>query len=137
MFFFGEAGQFNPAASATALTRLLHTYRETAARLSQRLSEDRLSASDLGKARLAPLSPLNERIQRALFRDILTWNSDGFAAVIQELKRTGDSELVNDLMFGTVCYSRALTPKRIMRLAANRSRFLARTFLRGVVPGSA
>lgn len=137
MFFFGEAGQFNPAASATALTRLLYTYQETAGRLSERITAGRLSASDLARARVAPASPLNERIQRALFRDILDWSSDYFATVIAELERTGDSELVNDLMFGKVNLGHTLTPSRVGNLLANRSRFLVKTFFRGLLPGSA
>jgi len=137
MFFFGEAGQFNPAASATALTRMLYTYRETGARLRERLAADRLSASDLSSARVAPASPLNERLQRVLFRDILDWSSDYFAEVLAELQHTGDSELIYDLMFGTVELGRTLKPSRIVNLVAKRSRFLAKTFLRGLLPGSA
>lgn len=137
MFFFGEAGQFNPAASATALTRLLYTYRQTAARLSERISAGRLSASDLAQARIAPASPLNERIQRALFRDILDWSSDYFATVIAELERTGDSKLINDLMFGNVSLGGTLTRSRLANLVTSRSRFLVKTFLRGLLPGSA
>lgn len=134
MFFFGEAGQFNPAASATAMTRLLYTYRETAESLTDLIRRDRLTAHHLAAARIRPASWINERIQRALFRDILRWDSDDFAELVAELHRTDDHALVNDLMFGNLSFESSLRPATVLNLLGNRSRRVARALLRGLLP---
>lgn len=134
MFFFGEAGQYNPAASATAMTRLLYTYRITARNLSDLVKQDRLSANDLAAARTRPASWINERIQRALFQDILRWTSDYFAELVAELRRTDDHALVNDLMFGNLSFQSSLSPATATNLVGKRSRRVARALSRGFLP---
>ncbi len=134
MFFFGEAGQFNPAASATAMTRLLYTHRATARNLSDLVKQGQLSARDLAAARIRPASWINERIQRALFHDILRWNSDYFAELVAELRRTDDHKLVNDLMFGNLSFQSSLRLGTAANLVGKRSRRVARALVRGLLP---
>lgn len=136
MVFFGEAGQVNPAASATAMTRLLHTYRPTAKALCNLLKQDRLDEASLAAARFPPISRLNDRIQRALFQDILRWNSDYFAALVRELERVGDHRLVNDLMFGNLSFRGSLSLQAAKRLLTMRSKHVARALLRGLCPSA-
>ena len=99
VFLYGEAGQVHPAASGTALTRMLLSYREVSAFLADRLDHDRLDASELSEAP-GKISRLNQAIQQALFRDILRWSSNRFRAIVIEADRLRNHQLMNELFFG-------------------------------------
>ena len=101
LFFFGEAGQFNPPASATPLTRMLYTYKATAQFLAEGSLTNGLSRRDLNYGP-PPFNWFNKRFQLGLFEGILRWDSDTFSSVLGELRRTGDDALLNDIMFGNL-----------------------------------
>ncbi|HXA19293.1 MAG TPA: lycopene cyclase family protein [Thermoanaerobaculia bacterium] len=133
VFFFGEAGQVNPAASATALTRMLYSYEAVAARLSACLRDGRLSARDLSAAAEPTANRLNERLQRALFRSILTWTSDDYRKVIEELITIDDPEFVNGLIFGNIDERWAALARRAGELVRTRSTKLLAALVRGLL----
>ncbi|HEX6178759.1 MAG TPA: hypothetical protein VF057_10405, partial [Thermoanaerobaculia bacterium] len=133
MFFYGEAGQVNPAASATALTRMLLDHRAVADHLSACLNANALSAADLAR-RTHAVGIFNQRLQRALFRSILRWKSDDFKRVIEELIRIDDTRLVNSLVFGDLpedWMSIAALAKRLMK---HRSTTLLAAVARAALP---
>ena len=96
--FFGEAGQANPAASATGLTRMLKTYREVAAGLSNCLKTDSLQRRHLLRAIPPYMSRMNRVFQETLFEALLSFDSDRFRRLVDELKRYPE-ETVNKLLF--------------------------------------
>jgi 2-polyprenyl-6-methoxyphenol hydroxylase-like FAD-dependent oxidoreductase len=134
VFFFGEAGQVNPAASATALTRMLYNHRAIAAHLTECLRGDDMTAAALCRHRAPAVSPFNERLQRALFRSILRWNSDDYLLIVQELIAMNDPVFVNHLMFGDMPGDIPAISRYAARLCRTRSWGLLRSILKGVTP---
>lgn len=112
IFFYGEAGQINPATSATGFTRMLYTYRETARFLLERLASRELSRRSLNPSAIAYMSRGNRFFQEALFRRLLDFNSDDFKALIEEMSRYGDG-MVNDMIFADFKFH----PLSIFRIA--------------------
>ncbi len=112
--FYGEAGQCNPAASATGLTRMLLTYREFARAVSSALRTDQLSRRQLIRRMPNAMSPFNRAFQLALFRSLLDYDSNDFSRFVVELSRA-PSDLINDLIFAD--YQMSLHPARIEALA--------------------
>jgi flavin-dependent dehydrogenase len=112
--FFGEAGQINPATTATGLTRMLHTYSALAASLLECLERDSLRHNDLIRAIPEYMTPMNRVFQESLFEKVLSYNSDDFRLLVQELREYPDN-IVNDLMFGEFDFR----PFKTVRLAAN------------------
>jgi flavin-dependent dehydrogenase len=76
--FFGEAGQANPAASATGLSRMLRTYRSLASSIGDCLKHDRLRRKQLLKAIPRYMTRMNRVFQEALFESLLDFDSDDF-----------------------------------------------------------
>jgi 2-polyprenyl-6-methoxyphenol hydroxylase-like FAD-dependent oxidoreductase len=134
VFFFGEAGQVNPAASATALTRMLYNHRAIATHISECLRAGDVSARALAAHHAPAVGPFNERLQRALFRSILRWNSDDYLRVVRELIAIDDPAFVNHLMFGDVPESLPALSRYASRLWRTRSWALLRAMVRGLVP---
>jgi Lycopene cyclase protein len=132
VFFFGEAGQVNPAASATALTRMLYSYRDTAAHLSHCLSVGNLSARALAAQSRPAVGRFNQRLQRMLFRSILRWSSDDFRRVVEELTRIDDDGFVNHLVFGSLPERSSEIARYARRLVVTRSTVLGRAFARSL-----
>lgn len=132
VFFYGEAGQVNPAASATALTRMLYKYRKVAAHISECLRADTLDAASLSDHRAAAVGPLNERIQRAMFRSILRWSSDDYLQIVRELIALDDGGFANHLMFGDLPESLPELSRYAARLWHTRSTGLLKMLLRGI-----
>ena len=98
LFFYGEAGQINPATSATGLTRMLYTYEETARFLLDRVRTEKLDKRSLNPSHIPYMSKTNRFFQEALFRKLLKFNSDDFRGLVEEMGRYNDS-LVNDMIF--------------------------------------
>lgn len=134
VFFFGEAGQVNPAASATALTRMLYHYRSIAEHLSDCLHHDDVKAETLAAGATPTVGPFNTRLQRALFRSILQWNSDDYLRIVRELKAIDDPVFVNHLMFGDMPESLGDISSYAARLWQTRSWGLLAATLRGLLP---
>src|ERR1043166_3020073 len=96
--FFGEAGQANPAASATGLTRMLQTYRELGAGLEACLRADRLEQKHLLRTIPPYMTPMNRGFQENLFESLLSFDSDRFRGLVEELRAYPD-QVVNELIF--------------------------------------
>jgi 2-polyprenyl-6-methoxyphenol hydroxylase-like FAD-dependent oxidoreductase len=96
--FFGEAGQANPAASATGLTRMLRTYLQLGAGLETCLRADQLAQRHLLRAIPPSMTPMNRIFQESLFESLLSFNSDRFRRLVEELKTYPD-HVVNELLF--------------------------------------
>ena len=133
IFFYGEAGQVNPAASATALTRMLYNHRAIGRHLSECLRTDRLDAATLASHGAPAVSALNQKIQRAIFRGILRWNSDEYLRIVRELIAIDDARFANHLMFGDLPDSMPALSQFAGRLWQTRSTGLLKMLLRGLV----
>jgi hypothetical protein len=112
--FFGEAGQANPAASATSLTRMLQTYKELAVAVGLCLKNDSLTSKDLLRAVPPYMTRMNRVFQESLFEGLLSFNSDDFRRLVQDMKDYPDY-VVNDLLFAEFDFSNASA----VRLAAD------------------
>lgn len=102
IYFFGEAGQVHPAATATGLTRMLMKYKETCDFLSEKLQEDALDRHSLELNSVDCLSPYNRRLHLHLFKTLVTWNSRDFRRLILDFNRLDNHDFVNDVIFGSL-----------------------------------
>jgi hypothetical protein len=98
IIFFGEAGQANPAASATGLTRMLHVYRQLAGSIEACLKQNTLGRKHLLRSMPQYMNTMNRVFQEILFESLLTFDSDDFRLLVKELKDYPD-DIVNDLIF--------------------------------------
>lgn len=114
VLFFGEAGQANPPASATGLTRMLLVYRELAEAVHNCVARDALRKGDLVAAIPDYMSRLNRVFQEILFESLLEFDSDDFRGLVEELRDYPD-ELINDLIFAKFTFP----PFRTFRLACD------------------
>lgn len=130
VYFFGEAGQVNPPTSATGLTRMLYTYRETARRLLGLLGEDDLSASALSRAAVPGMTRLHRLFQTVLFERLLGFTSDDFRELVLELDRQPD-ELVNGLIFAET--SLLAHPRALLQAVLRPRGFLGPSLVRGLL----
>ena len=131
--FFGEAGQANPAATATALTRMLLVYRELAESIGQCLDQDTLTRRQLTRSMPPYMTPMNRVFQEILFDSLLTFNSDDFQQLVYEMKEY-PPDIVNDMIFAKFAFSK---PK-IFRLAGHafkRKSVLGRHVLKSILRG--
>jgi hypothetical protein len=112
--FFGEAGQANPAATATALTRMLLVYQELADSIGQCLNQNTLTRRHLTHSMPTYMSRMNRVFQELLFDSLLSFNSDDFRRLVQEL-RDYPPDVVNDMIFARFSFRRA----RIARIATH------------------
>jgi flavin-dependent dehydrogenase len=112
--FFGEAGQANPAASATGLTRMLLVYRQLAESLERCIERDELQKKDLLRSIPDYMSKMNRVFQEILFESLLSFDSDDFRALVLELQTYPD-DIVNDLIFAKFNFR----PAKTLRLAAD------------------
>ena len=135
LFLYGEAGQVHPAATGTALTRMLLSYRDVAAYIGDLLERDHLSASDLANAPGA-ISRTNQAIQLALFRDILRWSSRRFRNIVVEATRLGDHALINQLFFGNFDTSAAGVAKIVKTLVRAQNWTLLSAVTNGLMGGA-
>jgi hypothetical protein len=114
ILFFGEAGQSNPAATATALTRMLLVYQELAATILFCLEKDKFRREQLVNAIPECMTPMNRRFQEVLFDSLITFNSDDFRRLVLEMKDY-PPDIINDMIFAKFNFRRA----RIMRVAVD------------------
>jgi len=110
--FFGEAGQANPAASATGLSRMLRTYRELATSLMTCLEHDELADKHLQRATPRYMTTMNRVFQETLFESLLSFDSDDFRRLVRDLQEYPD-EVINDLVFADFEFGN----RRTLRLA--------------------
>ena len=96
--FFGEAGQTNPATSATGLTRMLYTYRDLATAITACLRADMLARKDLLRAMPLSMTRMNRRFQESIFEHLLSFASDDFRRLVQDLGAY-PTDIVHDMIF--------------------------------------
>lgn len=130
--FFGEAGQANPPASATALTRMLYAHAGICRSIANCLDADALDAASLSRAVPPLVDRLNRGVQRALFRRMLRWKSRHFHDVVCELNRLDDTRFANDMIFGSIRLQDVGAYTR--RLIAARATTLLQTLGAGLLP---
>lgn len=131
IFFFGEAGQFNPATSATGLTRLLYTYRQVAAFLLERLGADQLNQAQLVPRSIPAMSLLNRTLQEALFEHLLNYTSRDFKRLVEDLGRF-DPRVVSELIFGELSFAHGWTTRDLFQLLRRPNGVLAGSLLRAL-----
>ena len=112
--FFGEAGQANPAASATGLARILRTFQALAASVVQCLEADTLSRKELLQSVPPYMTPMNRVFQETLFESLLSFDSEDFLRLVRDLKQYPD-DVINDLVFAEFDFGNV----RALRLAAD------------------
>jgi 2-polyprenyl-6-methoxyphenol hydroxylase-like FAD-dependent oxidoreductase len=112
--FFGEAGQANPAATATALTRMLLVYQELAESIGQCIKQNTLTKRHLTRSMPPYMTRMNRVFQELLFDSLLSFNSDDYRRLVQELKDY-PSDVVNDMIFAKFMFRKA----RIAGIAAH------------------
>jgi flavin-dependent dehydrogenase len=114
ILFFGEAGQVNPSASATGLTRMLLVYEELANAIERCLAQNMLRGRDLSRSIPHYMSRMNRVFQEVLFESLLRFDSDDFRTLVLELRDYPD-EIVNDLIFAKFSFR----PLKSLRLAGD------------------
>jgi len=138
ILFFGEAGQTNPAASATGLTRMLLVYKQLAEAIRSCLMRSALTRSELLKTIPDYMSKMNRVFQEMLFEGLLEFDSDDFRTLVLEL-REYPADMVNDLIFAKYRFQ----PIKTLRLAGDAvlkprgvlGRHLLKSFSRFLKPG--
>lgn len=108
ILFFGEAGQTNPAATATALTRMLLVYQELAGTILSCLEKDKFKREHLVSAVPEYMTPMNRLFQEVLFYSLLSFDSDDFRLLVQELKDY-PSDIANELIFARLDFKKLST----------------------------
>ncbi|KJR42722.1 lycopene beta and epsilon cyclase [Candidatus Magnetoovum chiemensis] len=101
VLFYGEAGQINPAATGTALTWLLYTYKDLARVLSSKVKSNRLNLHNLDSLNVKYFSSYNRRLQMNFYRQLLKWNSFDYRNFVAELKNLDNSDIANNIIFAT------------------------------------
>jgi flavin-dependent dehydrogenase len=130
--FFGEAGQANPATSATGLSRMLRTYQALAASLEECLAHDRLTRRDLIRAIPPYMSAMNRAFQESLFESLLSFDSGDFRRLVQELDACPD-DVVNDLVFADFSFCSRRAGLLAVRAIAHPQSILGRHVFRSVL----
>jgi flavin-dependent dehydrogenase len=114
ILFFGEAGQANPATTATALTRMLLICRPLAVSILDCLEHNRLGKKDLVNSIPKYMTSMNRLFQEVLFDSLLSFNSDDFRRLVEDL-RDYPPDVINDLIFAEFKFRKT----RNLRLATD------------------
>jgi flavin-dependent dehydrogenase len=130
--FFGEAGQANPAASATGLTRMLRSYSRLANGLAECLIAGRLDRRNLLRAIPPYMTRMNRVFQESLFENILSFNSDQFRRLVEELESIPD-QTVNDLLFAEYDFSTPRTLRLALDALLSKESVLGRNIRRSII----
>jgi len=102
IFFYGESGQANPAATATGLTIMLKTYKEVSDYLSYMLLNNKISGKELSSNAPELYNKYLKRVQLHFFKDFIKWNSDQFLNLINECNELSHDDFINGLVFGSI-----------------------------------
>jgi hypothetical protein len=127
IIFFGEAGQANPATSATALTRMFYVYKDLARNILRCLQANRLHQDALAQAVPQYMSPMNRWLQEDIFKRLLSFNSDKFRELIEEMKRYPNDSLY-DLMFANFDFQTFEALRLFVRSFSRGRRVLSSSF---------
>jgi flavin-dependent dehydrogenase len=129
--FFGEAGQANPAASATGLTRFLRACRRVADGLTECLDTGQLDRRHLLGALPPYMTRMNRAFQESLFDSILSFDSDQFRRLVEELKEYPD-RTVNDFLFAEYDFHSPKTLRIALDALLRRKSILGRNVLKAI-----
>lgn len=129
--FFGEAGQANPAASATGLTRFLRVYRQLANGLAECLETGQLGRKHLLKILPSYMTRMNRAFQESLFDNILSFDSDQFRRLVEELKEYPD-QTVNAFLFAEYDFHTPETLKIALDALLRRKSIVGKNILRAI-----
>ena len=132
IYFFGESGQLNPAATATGFTRMLYHYKDLSLKLSNHIRSGRLKRRDLSSIDIQFMSEFNRKIQLSVFREMQHWTSNDFRDLISQLQRIDNGVLV-DILFGDISVSRLLSPKSLRGLIQSGNHILLRNALKAII----
>ncbi len=130
--FFGEAGQANPATSATGLTRMLHTYRELASGIVNCLNRNTLGQKHLLRAIPPYMTRMNRRLQESLFEGLLSSNSDDFRRLVQDLREYPD-DVINDLVFAAFDFQTSRARRLFLDASVRLRGVLAKHLIKSVI----
>jgi flavin-dependent dehydrogenase len=129
--FFGEAGQANPAASATGFTRFLRAYRQLASGLAECLETDQLDRRHLLGSLPSYMTVMNRAFQESLFDSILSFNSDQFRRLVEELREYPD-HMVNALLFAEYDFHNPETLQTALDGLLRRNSILGKNIVRAI-----
>ncbi len=132
IIFFGEAGQANPATSATGLSRMLHNYQELADSIKTCLRQNKLSRKQLLLAMPPYMTRMNRIFQETLFESLLRFNSDDFRCLVKDLSKY-PHEVINDLIFGNFDFTSGKVLALALSALLKPSRVLAPNLVRSMV----
>lgn len=133
IFFYGEAGQINPAASGTCFTILLNTYSKVADFLSNQLNMNALTQKDLNDGAPPIYDKYMQKMQLNLFDDLLRWNSDKFRNFVEDCQDLGRDDFVNDIIFGTLNINHYLNVSFIRTLLRTRNKQALKYFVNALL----
>ncbi|MFH1372348.1 MAG: lycopene cyclase family protein [bacterium] len=131
LLFFGESRQLNPASTATALTRMLYTYKKLSQQVIERLQSNKLSMKHLDAIDVTFLSSFNRKFQLNVFKESLSWDSDQFKRLVRQMQNLG-SEMVYDILFGDLEARSVLDPTTLLHLIRSRNSVLLRNAARAL-----
>jgi hypothetical protein len=100
IYFYGEAGQFNPATTSTCLSIMFGNFKKTAANLSFCINNNRLSKNDLRHCGTR-IDRFNIRLQQNIYRYLSSANSSDFVRLVQGMNQI-DRNALYDFLFGDV-----------------------------------
>ena len=130
IIFFGEAGQVHPAASCTCLNKLLHSYKDVAAKITTRLDDDHLGAGDL-KNVVPRMNKFAQRFHQNLYKEMHNWTSDNGEEFI-ELLHCLDQKSLDDLVFGEIGLKHFSHLENLKRVLEKRNTIWLKPFLRTI-----
>ncbi len=119
VLLFGEAGQMQPAATSTCLTKLLTYHKLYSEFILESLRLDKLSGKDL-EHHPQTMNDFSRRFQLNIYRKMQEWSSVDFAKLI-DLLNCLDSKTLNDFIFGDINRSDFMNPKRLFKMLRSRN----------------
>jgi len=131
IIFFGEAGQTNPAASATGLSRMLHIYRALAEAIFESIERSKLTGCELIRAIPQSMTRMNRAFQECVFEDLVSFNSDDFRRLVLDLRAT-PHDVLNDLIFARFEFGMWRTLPLALRALMRRRSVLGRNVVKSV-----
>lgn len=110
IFFWGEAAQVQPPASAMCLHRVIKTYKQVAANIANCIHTDKVSARDLSKCAVN-ISYFSRIVQKKIFNCFIKINHNGFKKMILNFQKM-DQDLLKKCIIGEINLSDILSIRR-------------------------
>lgn len=132
IYFFGESGQLNPAATATGFTRILYYYKDLANKLHDHVKKNLLDQNSLESIDVDFLSPFHRSFQLYVFKDMLNWKSDNFLKLVQQMKHL-DDDLLEKILFGDMQTSDIINKSCIQYFIKTRNWILLKNAIKAIL----